>query len=158
MKQLIDLDFKAGRDTALFAGYENKILQGSARNNLIISLMGEALKFDIKRTVKKEQHYELIVVDTVKLHKFLSMNAHHSSFDADHFPDFEIVGYTLKDIATNLEGSMKTIITTHVADDNKYDLSLNISNIETANQALQFHGLKLKEVDDEVELLVVNFY
>jgi len=158
MKQLIDLEFKAGFDTTLFSEYKDKVLKGSARNNFIICQLGQALKFNIKETIKKQRHYELIVTDSLKLHQFISMNAGHSSFDADNFPDFEIVGYNLKNIAVNLEGSMKTIITTQIIDDNRYDLSLDISNIKTTNQTLQFHGLKLKEVNDEIELLTVDFY
>lgn len=157
MKQLIDLDFKAGKDTTLFSSYKNTVLTGAARNNMIISLIGEALKFDIKVITKKNKHYELIVADSAKLHRFASMNARHSSFDADHFPDFEIVGYTLKAITVNLEESMKTIITTDIEDNTRYDISLDISNIKTANKTMEFHGLKLIPIDNDVDFLIVNF-
>jgi len=30
--------------------------------------------------------------------------------------------------------------------------------METLDKSLQFHGLKIKEVNDDVELLEINFY
>ncbi len=158
LNQLIDVDFESKFDTTLFRKYTNTLLLNKPRINLLMSLMGDALNFDTKVIKAAKKHYELIVTDSVKLHTFMSMQTHHSSFSDDYFPKFEIVGYTLKDMVTNLEESTKTIITTDIADKMRYDLSLDISDLKTLDQSLKFHGLSLKEVNSEVELLTVTFY
>ncbi len=158
MKQMIDLDFKAGRDTSLFSHYEKSILPNQARKNFIITLLGQAMKFDAFVGPKKQKHYELVIIDSSKLHTFKSMQHGHSSFSNDYFPKFEIVGYNLKSMVVELESSLKTAIVTNIQDIERYDLSLDVSNIETANKSLQFYGLKLKEVNDEIQCLTINFY
>jgi thiol-disulfide isomerase/thioredoxin len=158
MKQHIDLDYKIGLDTSRFRNYVNSVFINSPIKNYAISLLGDAFKFKAKIISQKQKHYELIITDTSKLHSFMSMQSKHGGFSDDYFPRFEIVGFNLKGIATHLESSMKTIITTNIQDNNRYDLSLDISNIETLNKSLQFHGLKLIEVNDKVGLLEINFY
>ncbi|RYE25045.1 MAG: TlpA family protein disulfide reductase [Sphingobacteriaceae bacterium] len=158
IKQMIDIDFKAGRDTSLFSHYQNTILVNQARKNFILTLLGQAMKFDASVSQKKQKHYELIITDSSKLHTFKSVQDTHSSFSNDYFPKFEIVGYNLKAMAVELESSLKTAVITNIQDSERYDLSLNVSSIETANKSLQFHGLKLKEVNDAIPCLTVNFY
>ena len=158
LKQHIDLYFKTAADTTLYKHYSSKVLKGAPSKDIIVSLLGQSFKFDSKLSLEKRKHYELVIIDTAKLHSFKSMQEGHSSFSDDYLPKFEIVGYNLKAIAVELEGSMKTLITTKITDANRYDISLDISNIETTNKTLSFHGLNLKEVDDEVEFLTVNFY
>jgi thiol-disulfide isomerase/thioredoxin len=158
LNQLIDVDFESKFDTTVFRKYTNTVLLNKPRINLLMSLVGDALNFDTKLTKAVKKHYELIVTDSVKLHTFVSMQTHHSSFSDDYFPKFEIVGYTLKNMVTNLEQSAKIIITTDINDKTPYDLSLDISNVKTLEESLRFHGLGLKEVNSEVELLTVTFY
>ncbi|MDP9078254.1 MAG: TlpA family protein disulfide reductase [Bacteroidota bacterium] len=158
LKRRLTLDFDSRRDTTLFKKYRNTLLINKPRKNLIISLMGDALKFDAKINKVTKPHYELVVTDSAKLHSFMSMQKGHSSFSDDYFPKFEIVGYHLKDFTTTLEGSAKIIITDNISDDNSYDFSLDISNLKTIQQTLNFHGLGLKEVTGEVELLEVDFH
>jgi thiol-disulfide isomerase/thioredoxin len=158
LMQLIDLSFKAGQDTTLFSRYQNAILKNNARKNFIINLMGQSLKFDAKIVTVSHKYYELIVTDTAKLHSFRSTQDRHSSFSDDYFPKFEIVGFTLKDMSVYLEGSMKIIILSQIQDISRYDLSLDISNIETTNKTLNFHGLKLVGANGQVDYLNVIFY
>ena len=158
IKQHIDLEYKIGSDTSRFRSFSNSVLKNAPTNNFIINLLGEAFKFNAKIIRKKQKHYELIIADTAKLHSFISMQSKHSSFSDDDFPRFEITNHSVRDITTHLESSTKAIITTNINDNNQYDLSLDISSIETLKKGLQFHGLKLIEVNDEVELLDIDFY
>ncbi|MES2275256.1 MAG: TlpA disulfide reductase family protein [Bacteroidota bacterium] len=158
LSQLLDLDFSSKFDTTLFNKYSNTVIAGYPRKNMIIGLMGDGLKFNAKVIKQTKKHYELVVTDSAKLHTFKSLQTRHSSFSDDNLPHFEIVGYTLKNISTNLEGSAKIIITTNIADAARYDLSLDVGNIKTLQQSLNFHGLALKEVDGDVEFLNISFY
>jgi hypothetical protein len=158
INQHIDLDYKTGTDTSRFTNYTNSVFVNYPIKNYAITLLGDAFKFNAKIIRQKQKHYELITVDTAKLHSFRSMQSKHRSYDLDHLPDFEIIGYKLKEIITYLETNAKTIITTNIQDQNFYDLSLNIKDIGTLNQSLQYHGLKLVEVNDEIELLQISFY
>lgn len=158
IKQHIDLAYKTGHDTSRFRDYTNAVFRDEPIKNYVICTLGDAFKFRAKIVSQKRMHYELVIADTAKLHTFESMQSKHSSFSDDYFPRFEIVHYNLKDIATQLENSAKIIITTNIKDNNMYDLSLNISDIETMNKGLLFHGLRLIEVNDEVKLLYISFY
>nr|WP_294792669.1 TlpA disulfide reductase family protein [uncultured Mucilaginibacter sp.] len=162
INQLIDIKYNLGSDTSLFKGYANTIIKNEPNKNFVISLLGNALKFNTTVTSQRQKHYELVVADTVKLHSFMDMQSRqgiwHSGFDDSHLPKFEIVNYTLNDIATQLENITKKLITANIPDDNGYDLSLDISDIETLNKTLLFHGLKLIEVNDAVEFMNIAFY
>jgi ribosomal protein S16 len=162
LNRLIDVNFSTAYrgkfDTALFKKYSNTLVPGKSRKNMIIWLLGDALKFDTKISRVTKDYYKLVVADSAKLHTFMSLQKGHASFSDDYFPKFEIVGYTLKDITKELENSAKMIISTEITDQNSYDLSLDISNIKTIQQTLAFHGLALKQVRGEVDILVVNFY
>ncbi len=155
---LINMSFDSRFDTTLFKKYSNVLLLNKPRRNLIVSLLGDAFKFTAKINKVTKAYYELVVTDITKLQTFSSLQNGHSSFDADTFPRFEIVGYQLKDIAKELEGSASIIIATKIQDDNRYDLSLDLSTMKTIQQTLNFHGLGLKEVTGEVEMLVIDFY
>ena len=111
IKQHVDFDYKIGPDTSRFKNYKNLILKNSSLKNFVVSLLGTAFKFDAKIITQKQKHYELFIGDTAKLHSFISMQSKHSSFSDDYFPRFEIVGYKLNDIVSNLESSTKNIIT-----------------------------------------------
>ncbi|MEP6612798.1 MAG: TlpA disulfide reductase family protein [Mucilaginibacter sp.] len=158
LNQLVNLDFDSRFDTTLFKKYSNSLLLNKPRRNLIISLLGDAFKFNAKINKVTKTYYELNITDTAKLQSFLSPQNGHSSFDADTFPRFEIVGYPLNDIAKELEASAHIIIAAQVKNASRYDLSLDLSNMKTIQQTLNFHGLGLKEVNGEVELLEINFY
>ncbi|WP_428328883.1 TlpA family protein disulfide reductase [Mucilaginibacter sp.] len=157
LNKLINLNFDSKFDTTLFKRYANTLLPGKPRKNLIVSLLADAFKFDATVIKVTKKHYELMVKDTAKLKTFVSMQKEHSSFSDDYFPKFEIVGFSLKAIAPLLESSAKLIITSNSVDDNRYDISLDISNMKTLQQTLKFHGLELKEVIGEVNLLNITF-
>ncbi|WP_295795595.1 TlpA family protein disulfide reductase [Mucilaginibacter sp.] len=158
LNQLINLNFYSRFDTTQFRKYSNTLLLNKPRRNLIVSLLGDAFKFNVKINKVTKTYYELTITDTSKLRSFLSLQNGHSSFDADTFPRFEIVGYSLKNIAKELEGSAHFIVATQIKDSNRYDLSLDLSNMKTIQQTLNFHGLGLKEVTGEVEMLGIDFY
>nr|WP_067058744.1 TlpA disulfide reductase family protein [Mucilaginibacter sp. L294] len=156
-KQPIDIYLNLGTDTTQYNNYKNTILKYSPDKNIILSLLATSLNFKIQVIKQKVTHYELLVQDSSKLKSFRSMQTKHSSFSTDNYPRFEVVGYNLKDITSFLESSAKLIITTKVNDLSNYDLSLDITSENTLDKSLQFHGLKLKEVNDEIEFLKLTF-
>jgi thiol-disulfide isomerase/thioredoxin len=147
-----------GKADSLFAvDYAGRYLLGKPRINYLIYLLQNTFRFSLKVAPKKAAAYEMVVTDKKKLESFKSMQTSHSSFDADVFPRFEIVGYTLKSIATELESAFKKAIVCNIDDPEKYDLSLNISDIKTLNQSLAFHGLQLKEVNTDINIVDITF-
>jgi len=156
LKQHMDISFNIGRDSTYFKDYKNKILENSSVKNFIISLLGEAFKFNAQMVTQRQSHYELIVTDTAKWHSFRSMSKHRS-YDFDHFPMLEIVGFSLPGIITFIESNANIIITSQIKDNASYDVSLNANDIETLKKSLRFHGLGLIKSDSEVKLLNIDF-
>ena len=157
LKQHVDVYLNFGTDTAKYGAYKNTILPDAPDRNLILNLLSLSLDFKIEVVEKRVTHYQLAIADTSRLHSFKSMQTGHSSFSDDNYPQFEIVGYNLKDIISNLESSAKLIITDPIVDQNLYDLSLDISNEKALKKSLLFHGLKLEEVTDEVSYMAITF-
>ncbi|GAB3922729.1 TlpA family protein disulfide reductase [Mucilaginibacter myungsuensis] len=158
LNQLVDLKFSSKFDTTLFRKYKGRIIPGYPRRNMILEMLGDAMKFNTKVIKQQRKYYELVVTDSAKLHTFRSMQKTHSSFSDDNLPQFEIVGYTLKNMVTELQSTAKIIIKVDIKDNNWYDLALNIKDVPTLKKTLNFHGLDLKETTGEVELLEVTFY
>ncbi|MBS1533349.1 MAG: TlpA family protein disulfide reductase [Bacteroidetes bacterium] len=157
LKQHIDISFNIGRDSSRFKDYENKILDQSSMKNFVIGLLGDALRFDTKLITKKQSHFEMIIADSAKWHSFKSMSKHRS-YDFDHYPMLEIIGFQLQNIIMYIESNANIIITTRATDDSLYDVSINVSDMQALNESLAFHGLKLIESDNEVKLMEINFY
>jgi len=159
MKKTYSIDFQTRTDTTYYKNYTNTILPLASRKNFILATLGDALKFDVSLVKRQTKHYELIITDTAKLHAFMSMQKGHSSFDDDHLPKFEIVGFELKDISQYLENDTKTIITTPgINDTNIYDFSFDLTNMDSFKNGLKMYGLALKEVNDDVTFLNIKFY
>ncbi|GGH05054.1 TlpA family protein disulfide reductase [Mucilaginibacter phyllosphaerae] len=158
LRQHVGVDFKIGSDSSRFKNYKSTIFENAPRKNFILGLVGEAFKFEVKVEPQKLQHYELIIVDTTKLNTFKSLNPKHHSYDFDHYPNFEVIGYNLSKITSYLESNTNYIITTNIKDKSLYDLSLNIMDFKTLNKNLIFHGLKLVGIEDTVQLLNITFY
>ena len=158
LNQNIDFNFDAKSDTLLFRKYANTIIPNKPRRNMIVELLGDAMKFNAKLIKKNGNYLELVVVDRAKLNTFKPLQSKHSSISADNFPHFEIVSYNLKKMAGYLEDSAKMIITTNIADPDEYDLSLDVTNLASLRKTLRFHGLGLVEKTGEVEYLDISFY
>ncbi|WP_113653201.1 TlpA family protein disulfide reductase [Pedobacter namyangjuensis] len=158
LDQTIDFNFDAKSDTLLFRKYANTIIPNKPRRNMIMELMGDAMKFNAKVIKRKGSYLELVVVDHARLNTFKPLQDKHSSISADNFPHFEIVGYNLKKMVGYLEDSAKMIITTDLAGPEEYDLSLDVTDLASLRKSLGFHGLGLVEKIGEVEYLDIRFY
>lgn len=158
LDQNIDFNFDAKSDTHLFKKYANTIIPNKPRRNMIVELMGNAMKFNAKVIKKNGNYLELVVVDRAKLNTFKPLQSKHSSISADNFPHFEIVSYNLKKMVEYLEDSAKMIITTDLTDSDEYDLSLDVTDLASLRKTLSFQGLGLVEKTGEVEYLDISFY
>ena len=87
------------------------------------------------------------------------MQNNHSSMNDDYLPKLEIVNYNLESIANYIEMNSVFIVTPgSTVKDLNYDVSLDLTNIDSLKKSLQFHGLGLKELESDVEFLDINFY
>lgn len=158
LSKAYNLDYNVGSDTSRYKNYTNSILKSSALINFTLSTIGDVLKFNATVEKKRVKHYQLVITDTARLHTFKSMSG-HQSFDDDHLPQIEYVGFSLKEQFIYFQYATKTIITLDgINDKNHYDLSINVADMDTFKKGLQFYGLALKEVNGDVELLSINFY
>ncbi|MES2418890.1 MAG: TlpA disulfide reductase family protein [Bacteroidota bacterium] len=160
LKQLVTIDFSSpfSKGYEHFATeYAGRFIPEQPRTNYLITLLQSTFNFNLKVIEKEMDVYEMIVIDQKKLESFKSLQNGHSSFSDDFLPKFEIVGYNLNGLSQELENSFKKIIVNNITDDDRYDLSLDVSNLKTLNQTLAFHGLQLKEVKAKAKLITIDF-
>lgn len=160
LKQMVNITYTSpwGKGYEEFAAdYAGRFIPKMPRTNYLIFLLQSTFKFDLTVTEKEADVYELVITDEKKLANFKSLQKGHSSFSDDYFPKFEIVGYPLHTITTQLETSFKKIIVDNLTGEDRYDLSLDISNLTTLNRTLAFHGLQLKPVTTAVKKIDINF-
>lgn len=146
------------RDTAMYSNYKNTYVPDEPRTNYLLNLLQENLHFKLEIIEQDQEVYTLVVRDKEKINAFKSLQETHSSnTGADNFPDFEIVGYSLKDLTIELEKETQKIITCNIQDTTRYDLSLDISSISKLNRRLNFYGLQLNKTNEPVKLLKIQF-
>ncbi|MEE1944861.1 TlpA disulfide reductase family protein [Pedobacter sp. KR3-3] len=158
LSQLVELNFESKLDTTLFRKYRNQIIPGNPRRNMIMEMLGDALRFDVKSVNEQKEYYDLVVSDPNKLKPFQSLQDKHSSISPDKLENYEIVGYSLKDIAQEVQKASGIIIRTDISGDATYDLSLNLTDIASLQKTLGFHGLQLKRKTGEISFIKMTFY
>lgn len=146
------------RDTSMYSNYKNMYISDAPRTNYLLNLLQENLHFKLEIIEENQDVYTLSIIDKEKINSFKSLQETHSSNTGrDNFPDFEIVGYSLKDLTTELEKETQEIMICDIQDATHYDLSLDISSFSKLNRRLNFYGLKLNKINKSVKFLKIKF-